>query len=381
MHPNRIAGRRFLVAAEYIEHGGTRTYLQSLLDFYRRHGAYALVVTSFESDDQDMRSLVNDFGFRLVRFSDFAQAQGMGSDRSPTVWSRRAFREERYAFRRLMSEHELTDATVSVGTSGLFLSALAAAHGPLLIAHGYPHGRRQAAFGRHWMGPLVPLDARIITVSDYSGRRFREAWDLDARGIPTRTVRSTCGERSPAAPLEHRTPVVLTAALIEEHKRPLDWLRTADATLLRHRNPELEFRWLGEGPLRSQVEAERAAMGIEQVSFPGWRSDLASDYESARVYLQMSSIESLGLSAVDALRHGLPSVVTDAGGLPEVVIDGVNGFVVPVGDVAAASEAVDELLSDDALWVRQSHAAQEIYDERFSPRQWDREMLEAHVRR
>ena len=122
-------------------------------------------------------------------------------------------------------------------------------------------------------------------------------------------------------------------------------------------------------------------MGIEQVSFPGWRSDLASDYESARVYLQMSSIESLGLSAVDALRHGLPSVVTDAGGLPEVVIDGVNGFVVPVGDVAAASEAVDELLSDDALWVRQSHAAQEIYDERFSPRQWDREMLEAHVRR
>jgi glycosyltransferase involved in cell wall biosynthesis len=114
------------------------------------------------------------------------------------------------------------------------------------------------------------------------------------------------------------------------------------------------------------------------IQFPGWDDDPGKEYQRSRVYLQTSSKEALGLSVVDAVRHGLPCVVADVGGLPEVVLDNVNGFVVSPGDVAAASEAVRELLLNDSTWLKMSKSANEVYRERFTPEMWKENMLAAH---
>ena len=60
--------------------------------------------------------------------------------------------------------------------------------------------------------------------------------------------------------------------------------------------------------------------------------------------------------------------------------DGINGFVVPIGDVSAAAAAVSELLLDGDLWQRQSTAAKERYRDRFSAEGWEHALLEAHLR-
>jgi glycosyltransferase involved in cell wall biosynthesis len=86
----------------------------------------------------------------------------------------------------------------------------------------------------------------------------------------------------------------------------------------------------------------------------------------ADLFLLPSDRESFGLSALEALASGVPVIGTDAGGLPEVVRNGETGFLAPVGDVDAMSEAAIELLLDDAKWQRMSLAAAADARKRFS---------------
>ena len=377
--PRILEGTRVLVAAEYIKHGGTRTYFKSLLDFYYRHGAEVVAVTSFSQPDQEMQDFVSRLGFGLVTFREFSATYGLGLDVArPAVWSRRSYRAEVLAFERMADACGADRVTVSVGTSGLFLSAARARRKPLIVAHGYPHGWRQRLVGRRWMSHRLPSDARIVTVSDYSGERFRRAWALERSSVDIMTVRSTCGVLAPPDPLESRRPLVMTAALVEDYKRPRDWVEIARLVTNAGADDDSDFIWFGEGPLRGEAQVLADATVPGRASFPGWSDDLEGSYGSARVYLQTSSIESLGLSVVDALRHGIPAVVTRAGGLPEVVLDGVNGFVVSVGDTQAAAKAVVELLRNDDLWNQQALAARTVYQERFSPEMWDQSLLAAH---
>ena len=189
-----LSGERFLLAAEYIQHGGTRTYFKSLLDFYFKHGAYVYAVTSFSESDPEMAEYSRNYGFDLISFQSFAEQFGLGeSHTSPTVWSQRKHRQEIAGFKQLISEQNLNQTTISVGTSGLFLSAAAASKNPIMVAHGYPHGRRQSILGSSIMAKMVPADLLILSMSNYSNELFRSTWDSRKREVDVDTLYSTCG--------------------------------------------------------------------------------------------------------------------------------------------------------------------------------------------
>ena len=376
-----LKGATILFAAEYIAVGGTRTYACQLLDFYRRHGATGVMVTSFEGGDPEMKSFAEDCGFEVVRFRDLSgKPHSRKRELRPALWSPRAVSREVELFDRFRERHDLDFVTVSTGTAGLFLSAAATSPRPLIIEHGYPHGLRQRFLGGTVMAPLVPHDAVIVAMSDYARGRFSDAWSPSRHGFQVTALRSTCGPVQEPTDDANRESLVLTAALVEEHKRPGDWLGVAAAVAAcESASPKPQFQWLGDGPLLQRMRQQARKSGLQNVSFPGWSVNTADHYRRARVYLQMSSKEALGLSVIDALRFGVPAVVTDAGGLPEVVMDGVNGFVIPVGDVDAAAAATRELLVNDSLWTKQSAAARDIYQQRFEPDRWDEALLALHV--
>jgi len=376
-----LSGNRILLAAEYAHDGGTRAYFKGLLDFFHKQGAYVCVVSSFCAPDAEMSDYAQNYGFDLIPFTSFALQFGLEKSHvAPTVWSLRKHRHEIAAFRRLMSDYNLNQVTISVGTSGLFLSAAAATQNPLMIAHGYPHGRRQTLLGSIYMSRMVPSDLLLISTSNYSNQLFRKAWNSQKRGFSAHNIYNTCGPLQQTFPFNSRTNTVLTVSMVESYKRPFDWIDIAKQTYEASHLTDLEFKWVGEGPQRVDALRETDKFGIHYANFLGWQSSVVSFYETAKVYLQTSSIENLSLSTLDALRYGVPSVVTSAGALPEIVSDGVNGFVVPVGDASAAATAVGELLNDTKLWNRQSVAAREIYQDRFSEEVWERELLEAHLK-
>jgi glycosyltransferase involved in cell wall biosynthesis len=375
-----LHGKRFLVAAEYIQYGGTRTYFQRLLNFYHEHGAYVCIVTSHNQADPEMESFISNLGFDSYSFASFARQFGLDNSHSnPTVWSIKRHHSEVSAFKELVDAFDLDRVTISVGTSGLFLSAAAAASQPIMIAHGYPHGRRQEVLGSRYLSRMIPHGLKIISVSDYSKLQFMRNWSSKSSELSLNTIYSTVGTQQMGIRASQRPNKVLTAALLEEYKRPLDWLEIARRTKLSTQSNDLTFEWLGDGPQREKAIQESRNLRLPFVTFPGWVDDPSSNYRSAKVYLQTSSIESLGLSVVDALRHGVPAVVSSAGGLPEVVENGVNGFVFAVGDVSMAAHWISELLNDGKLWREQSDAALALYQNRFSPEKWNREMLAVHI--
>lgn len=115
---------------------------------------------------------------------------------------------------------------------------------------------------------------------------------------------------------------------------------------------------VGDGPDRIAAEEEAARLGIaERTLFLGRIDKVAPLLANADLLLLPTSVESFGLSALEALASGVPVIGTAAGGLPEVVTHGETGFLFPVGDHDAMGDAGAALLRDDAQWQRMSAAA------------------------
>jgi N-acetyl-alpha-D-glucosaminyl L-malate synthase BshA len=124
---------------------------------------------------------------------------------------------------------------------------------------------------------------------------------------------------------------------------------------------------VGDGPDRPEAEDEVRQLGLDSsVFFLGKLDVVAPLLASADLFLLPTSSESFGLSALEALASGVPVIGTNAGGLPEVVRDGETGYLCPVGDVDAMSEAALSILRDRDKWNAMSKLGASDARERFS---------------
>jgi glycosyltransferase involved in cell wall biosynthesis len=116
----------------------------------------------------------------------------------------------------------------------------------------------------------------------------------------------------------------------------------------------------GEGPDRAPLENRARELGIaERVRFLGAqpRQRIVELFRAADATILSSSWENFPHTVVEALAVGTPVLAMEAGGLGEVVQDGVNGLVVPAGDTAALGEAVRRYFTDGQLRERLRAAA------------------------
>jgi glycosyltransferase involved in cell wall biosynthesis len=127
---------------------------------------------------------------------------------------------------------------------------------------------------------------------------------------------------------------------------------------------------IGDGPLRSDLQRLAAQAGVTgpRIVFTGHipHESVASELSSAAVFVLNSSYEGLPHIVLEAMVMGLPVVATGAGGTPEVVNHGTDGFLVPVGNKAALRERLSELLSDRELRFRFGNAGRRNVQRRFS---------------
>lgn len=109
-----------------------------------------------------------------------------------------------------------------------------------------------------------------------------------------------------------------------------------------------ELLLVGDGDARREAEALAAPFG-DDIKFMGKRHDLHTLLQGASVFLQTSEREGFGLAALEAQSAGVPVVATAVGGVPEVIRDGMSGFLAPVGDIDALAAATLKLLRDREL--------------------------------
>jgi N-acetyl-alpha-D-glucosaminyl L-malate synthase BshA len=107
------------------------------------------------------------------------------------------------------------------------------------------------------------------------------------------------------------------------------------------------FLLIGDGPVRGDIERLAAEQGMsEDVVFLGEQQDLVPWLSIADLFLLPSAQESFGLAALEAMACEVPVIASNVGGLPEIIQDGVTGFLHPPEAVEAMAERGVALLSD-----------------------------------
>jgi glycosyltransferase involved in cell wall biosynthesis len=117
----------------------------------------------------------------------------------------------------------------------------------------------------------------------------------------------------------------------------------AAARLARVDRPGWHFVLCGDGKDEEVLRAEAA--DLENVTFTGFVDNPGDYLASFDVFAFPSNFEALGSSLLDAMFFGLPIVATRVGGIPEVMADGVNGWLIERGDAQAMFERIDRILT------------------------------------
>lgn len=132
-----------------------------------------------------------------------------------------------------------------------------------------------------------------------------------------------------------------------------------------------EYGWtlhiVGDGPLREELEGQAERLNA-RVTFAGHvpKAKVAEAVRSGRLFVLFSSYEGLPHIVLEAKAAGVAVIASAAGGTPEAIDHGVDGWLVPVGDRPALAAAIDKLLSDESLRQALASRGRTSINERFS---------------
>jgi glycosyltransferase involved in cell wall biosynthesis len=287
------------------------------------------------------------------------------------------------AARRLLSE-EHADIVQADGGAGFGYALLAGAKSKPLVLH--PHGMEE--FGAPFPKRAMYLPLRAAT--RFAARRAARVLAPDASMtddvlrnlgvdeskvalVPNAVDLSLVDREIPTAEfgIPRDAPVLLSVGRLESNKGFSCLVRALA------RIPK-DFLWVlaGEGPERGSLEAEIEREGLgPRARLLGRVSDdeLHALYERCELFVHPTLYEGSSMVTLEAMAHRKAVVATRVGGIPDKILEGENGLLVPPGDVDALARAVVEALSGgDRLrsWGTKSRA---IVESRFS---WSRRVKE-----
>jgi glycosyltransferase involved in cell wall biosynthesis len=155
--------------------------------------------------------------------------------------------------------------------------------------------------------------------------------------------------------LPHGAPVIANVGALVPHKGQ-KYLIDAMTRVLRE-VPDAHLIIFGEGELRSALERQIKDVHLEKhVLLAGFRPDVLQLVKTADFFVMSSVTEGLGSTVLDAMAMKLAVVGTRAGGIPEAVIDGATGLLVPPAHAGDLATAMARVLKDHALRTRMGEA-------------------------
>jgi colanic acid/amylovoran biosynthesis glycosyltransferase len=266
------------------------------------------------------------------------------------------------------------------GPAGVLMTPVASSLGvPLMTSF---HGVDASRYLRHpeWReryGTLFEGAAALTGPSAYVRDRLVAAGAPPERthvlhyGIPTDRIRfCPPGERYDGGAVR-----LLFVGRLTAKKDPISLLNSLAAARRLAGGLELNLTMIGDGPLRPEVEAEIARLGLaDAVTLTGRipHDQVIAAYRSAHIYVQHSVTapdgdeEGLPVSITEALAGGLPVVATRHSGIPEVVLDDVTGYVVDERDVEGMGAAIARLAGQPGRWDALGKAGRRLLEEEFA---------------
>lgn len=204
--------------------------------------------------------------------------------------------------------------------------------------------------------------ADLVLVLSEQWRR----WIKDALGLTEHieVLYNPCPRIEPKPELKQKE--ILFAGTVIPRKGYADLIRGFAKIAASY--PEWKVVIAGNGEIEN-AKAIANEYGIEeQIEFLGWVNGSAKDlaFQRASIYCLASDGEGFPMGVLDAWAYGIPCVVTPVGGLPDIVVDGENALVFPVGDVDMLASQLKKMISDDGLREKIANASLELAHTTFN---------------
>jgi glycosyltransferase involved in cell wall biosynthesis len=216
------------------------------------------------------------------------------------------------------------------------------------IVHSEPLVSSDNTFTAFTCNNVLGKNKVITTVSHANKQAIIKMWGVSRENMNKIKVTYNClSDKTEKSGLrkENSRKVVLTMGHVVEYKNPYFWLDVARNVTSR-RN-DVIFVWLGSGPLLKEfIEHTKDS---KQISFPGMVQDPRTALSNSTIYYQPSRNETHGIAVLEAMANQVPCIVSSAGGLPESIVNNVNGLVLSYDDVGENADAILSLLDDRKL--------------------------------
>ena len=211
------------------------------------------------------------------------------------------------------------------------------------IEHGFQFLAKRVVVNSHWLKALLIKDGaeadKVVVIHN---------------GIDPDKF-SSCAEPADIKARLHIPPdakvmgIVARLHAVKDHRTFFDTVKIVRETI-----PEVHAVMAGDGELRAELEQYVREIGlVDCVTFLGTvRDDLADVLRIMDVFLLTSRVESLPNVLLEAMSASVPVVATRTHGVPEIVEDGLDGYLVSVGDSAEMADKVIEILMDEEVGKR-----------------------------
>lgn len=167
---------------------------------------------------------------------------------------------------------------------------------------------------------------------------------------------------------------ILFAGTIIPRKGYMDLIQAFAKIADKHKDWIVVFA--GNGEIEKAKDAVKKLNVDRQIKFLGWVSGKEKEhaFQTASIYCLASDGEGFPMGVLDAWAYGIPCVVTPVGGIPDIVSDGKNGLVFPVGDIDALSKKLEMLISNEELRKNIVHETDKYVNGLFNVKTINREL-------
>ena len=202
----------------------------------------------------------------------------------------------------------------------------------------------------------------VTTISEYMRKRTVDFFGIQK---PIEVIHNfvNCSLYKPCPEAQTGQKRIMHISNFRAVKRVHDCVR---AFALVRQQVDAELVMVGDGPERSSAEVLARELGVEgSVTFLGKQNHVERLFPRMHALHLPSELEAFGLAALEGMACGVVPVAARTGGVPDLITDGVDGFMEEVGNIPAHAARLTELLSNDALRHRMAEAARRTAESRL----------------
>lgn len=353
----------YVIISEHLGLGGVTRYYQYLADFFAEKRT-RVVFYSYELHSSQRDPLSRNYTKKMPRFL-------LGSNLQKRLYLDLLFR---YIFLFILFlKYPGSRLIVNTGNPFYFLG------GGLLwkdrftyIIHSYPLAvyskfRLKKKLQYWFFQKLNGLNFKMISVSEFARNAILSKTTFFDQ--QTKRLYNPAMDKLDLNLKRDRNGVrIMTIGHLIDYKNPNFWLDVAKEVCTLY--PEASFLWIGNG---ENIEAYRKkAHSIDplRIQFIGEKEEVIDELNNTDIYFQPSLIESLGIAVIEAMSCEIPCVVSNTGGLVELVDDGESGLIFDTGKKESAILSIIKLIKDKDLRVKMGRKSRIKYESGFTIKKW-----------